>query len=120
MVHHFEAAESTLIQVVPYKKAQKLPSGTGRQANISDVDFSGGRGSSGVDLRWYHPKEFWEISKDHKDDLVDWMYSNDGNNLMKSYSKAAQTNKNKVSGSGKQGDKKLKVAGTGRRNSNKR
>ena len=47
---HFEAAESMLIEVDPWKRAQKLPYGTGRKANISGVDFSAERGSYGVDL----------------------------------------------------------------------
>ena len=46
MCRGLEAAASTLIEVHPYKRAQKLPSGPGIQANISSFDFSGGRGSS--------------------------------------------------------------------------
>ena len=64
--HYFEAAPSTLIEVYPYKRSHKLQSGPARQANISGVDFSGGRGLSGVDIRWHHSKEFDKISKDQK------------------------------------------------------
>ena len=49
--YNFEAAASTLIEVDPYKSSQKIPSGPGRQSNISGIEFSGGRGSSVVDLR---------------------------------------------------------------------
>ena len=55
MRHYFETEASTLIEVDLYKRAQKLPSGPGRHANISGVDFSGVSGSSGVDIRWHHP-----------------------------------------------------------------
>ena len=41
MRHDFETAASTLIEVDPYKRDQKNPSGTGRQAHISGVNFSG-------------------------------------------------------------------------------
>ena len=44
MRHYLEAAASTLIEVDPYKRGQKLPSVLGRQANIYDVEFSGDRG----------------------------------------------------------------------------
>ena len=64
--HDFEAEGSTLIEVYPYKRSHKLLSGPARQANISGVDFSGGRGLSGVDIRWHHSKEFDKISKDQK------------------------------------------------------
>ena len=40
-----------LIEVDPYKRDQKLPYVTVSQSNIYSVDFSGRRGSSGVDLR---------------------------------------------------------------------
>ena len=63
MCHNFEAAASALIEAEPYKRDQKLPSGPGRQVNISGVDFSGGRGSSGLYLLWNHPKEFNQLFK---------------------------------------------------------
>ena len=49
--HDFEAAASTLIEVDPYKRDQKIPCGPGIQSNISGIDVSGGRGSYGLDLR---------------------------------------------------------------------
>ena len=51
MRHNFEAAEITLMEVEIYKRDQKLSSGPCTQANISVVDLSGGRGSSGIDIR---------------------------------------------------------------------
>ena len=49
----FEAASSSLIEVDPYRRTTR---GTGRNANVSSIDFKASRGSSGVDLRW-HPRE---------------------------------------------------------------
>ena len=83
------------IEVEPYKKDHKLPSGPGSQYNIYGVDFSVGRGSSGVVLRWHHPKQFRKISKDQKYDLFDWMYSDDSKKLITSSSNTNQTNKRK-------------------------
>ena len=74
--NNFEAAESKLIEVYPYKKDQIIPPATGKKANISDCEFSGGRGSSGVDLHWNHPKEFNKLYKDQKYELFDWIHSN--------------------------------------------
>ena len=48
-----ETAASSLIEVDPYRRAS---GGTGRNFEVSPIDFKAGRRSSGVDLRW-HPKE---------------------------------------------------------------
>ena len=106
MRQYFEPASCTLIELDTYNRDHISPSGPVRQASISGVDFSGGRGSSGVDLLWNHPQEFMELSKYQKDELVDWIHSNTGKKLIKSSGKAAQTNKSKGLGIGKEGDKK--------------
>ena len=111
MRHNFEAAASTLIEVDPYKRDRKLPYDLGIQANISDVDFSGGRVSSGVDICCHHTKYFKKLYKYQKDELADWMHSIDINKLIKASRKAARTDKRKGSGSGKEGDKKPEVGG---------
>ena len=57
----FEIAASSLIEVDPYKRQHRNPSkGNG---HVSGVAFAG-RGHSGVDLRWHHPKEFKELTSD--------------------------------------------------------
>ena len=56
MRHDFEAVEITLIEVYPYNRSQKLPSGPRKQDNIYGIESSGWRVSSGVDLLWRHPK----------------------------------------------------------------
>ena len=65
MRHDFEAAASALIEVDPFKRGNKS-GGTQRTANISAIDFSAGRGSTGVDLRWYPNKEFKKLPEEQK------------------------------------------------------
>ena len=71
----FESASSSLIEVDPYRRSSRNST---RQANISSIDFSAGRGSSGVDLRWHTRKEFLKLSKAQKDELSDWLKTDEG------------------------------------------
>ena len=82
MREDFEAAASTLIEVDPYRRSNKSGA-TPRTANISAIDFSAGRGSSGVDLRWYPHKEFNKLPDEHKKELRDWMGSQEGKKAMR-------------------------------------
>ena len=82
MRHDFELCASTLIEVDPYRRSQKHPS-TNRPANVSSIDFGAGRGSSGVDLRWHHPKEFKALSQAKKTELCEWQKTNDGEKALK-------------------------------------
>ena len=91
---NFEAAASSLIEVDPYRRSQKTPT-TPRQANISAIDFSAGRGASGVDLRWHHPKEFKKLEADQKEELTTWMKTQEGKKLMRKSRKEATAKKRK-------------------------
>ena len=93
MRNNFEAAASALIEVDPYRRSHKTPTTTGRDANISAIDFSAGRGSSGVDLRWHHPKEFKKLPAAQKEELTTWMKTQEGKKTMKASRKAAQKDK---------------------------
>ena len=64
---------------------------------ISEIDFGSGRGSSGVDLRWHHPKEFKALSAENRDELVQWQKSNDGKKIL-AQSREIDDNKRKASG----------------------
>ena len=92
----FEVASSALIEVDPYRRSQKNPQGQQRGGdNISAIDFNAGRGSSGVDLRWHHPKEFKALPNDQKDELVTWQKSQEGKKILdtiKSVSEAIKAN----------------------------
>ena len=92
-----------------------MPSNTNtRNANISAIDFSAGRGSTGVDLRWYPHKEFGKLP-DHKKELREWMGSQEGKKAMrKSRANANKTKRsNDANGDKSQGGnwkKKMKKA----------
>ena len=77
MQENFEAATSTLIKLDLYRRSNRV-SGVPRAANISSIDFSTGRGNTGVDLRWYLYKEFNKLADNQKKELRDWMSSQDG------------------------------------------
>jgi hypothetical protein len=91
MREDFESAASTLIEVDPYKRSNKSGT-TPRNANISAIDFSAGRGSSGVDLRWYPHKEFNKLPDDQKKELREWMGSQEGKKAMRK----SRANANKI------------------------
>lgn len=92
----FEAASSHLIEVDPYRRSNKSNArAAGRQANISAIDFHGGRGDTGVDLRWHHPKEFAKLSSEEKDELTAWLKTPDGKKH-KAESRKGNANKRKA------------------------
>ena len=68
MRQDFEAAASALIEIDPYRRSQKNPTGN-RQANVSAIDFGAGRGTTGVDLRWHPRKDSKKLSEEQKDEL---------------------------------------------------
>ena len=71
----FESASSSLIEVDPYRRSNRNNT---RQANVSSIDYSAGRGSSGVDLRWHTRREFLKLSKEQKDELSGWLKTDEG------------------------------------------
>ena len=90
MRNDFEAAASSLIEVDPYKRSMKS---TPRTATVSAIDYSAGRGETGVDLRWHPKSEFNKLSQDQKDELVKWQRSDDGKKLLKASRKTAADKK---------------------------
>ena len=84
----FELASSALIEVDPYRRTKtQQPKAT---ATISGVTYQGGRGQSGVDLRWHHPKEFKELPSDQKDELCNWQKTSKGKKAMDASRSAAK------------------------------
>lgn len=83
MRNDFELASSALIEVDPYKRSSKS-GGNQREASINAIDFSAGRGpKTNVDLRWYPRKEFKALSNEQKDELKEWMQTQDGKKAMR-------------------------------------
>ena len=77
-----ELTGSTLIEVDPYCCSQSPSTGKPGGENISAIDFGAGQGSSGVDLRWHHPKDFKALSNEHKDELCAWQKTTKGKNIL--------------------------------------
>jgi hypothetical protein len=96
MRENFESAANTLIEVDPFRRSLRQP--TKPPATVSSIDFSSGRGDSGVDLRWHTPQEFRNLTQDQKSELVKWQKSPDGKSTLQK-SKEAQANKRKQGGS---------------------
>jgi len=96
----FEVAAISLIEVDPYRRQQRNTSSKGAQ--VSGVSFAG-RGSSGVDLRWHHPKEFKELSSEQKDELTQWQSSSEGKKTLDKSKKEAAEKRRKRHEGKKQG-----------------
>lgn len=80
MRSEFELAASSLIEVDPYRKSSRHAS---RTANVSSIDFGAGRGSTGVDLRWHSREAFIKLPKEHKDELSEWLRTDEGKKVKK-------------------------------------
>jgi hypothetical protein len=102
MREDFELAANALIEVDPYKRAQRPPSGR-PNAQVSAIDFGSGRGDTGVDLRWHTPNEFKSLTNEQKQELITWQRSPDGKSSLK---KSREDHKSKRKGSNDKGDNK--------------
>ena len=71
------------LQVDPYRRSTRQ--NNNRDANVSAIDFGAGRGSTGVDLR-FHPKDkFVALPQDQKDELREWLSTNEGKQSKKEF-----------------------------------
>ena len=66
MRNDFEASTSALIDGNPYCRSQR--GNDTKNATVSAIDFSAGRGSSGVDLQWHPKRDFKNLLKDQNDE----------------------------------------------------
>ena len=85
MREHFERAASALIEVDPYRKSQRITPPINKAARVSAIDFSAGRGSTGVDLRWYPRKDFLKLPTNQKDELMEWIKTESGRELISKF-----------------------------------
>jgi hypothetical protein len=95
MRENFESAANTLIEVDPYRRIQRPPGQP--KATVSAIDFSSGRGDSGVDLRWHTPQEFRNLTQEQRSELTKWQKSADGKSTLKK-SREAHANAKRKSG----------------------
>ena len=99
MREDFETAANALIEVDPYRRSQRQPNKP--TAQISAIDFSSGRGDSGVDLRWHTPNEFRSLNQEQKDELTSWQKTPDGKQILQKSREELKTNKRKNDRGGK-------------------
>ena len=112
----FELMGSTFIEVDPYRRSKRHPNqGIRGGANILSIDFSTGRDSSGVDLRWHHPKELKGLSNEHKNELCDWQKTAKGKKALNE-SRATASKKRKHGDRGGGGDSKSLGQGSWKKN----
>ena len=104
MQHDFEVAASALIEVDPYRKSQRSVGG-GRTGQVSAIDYTAGRGSTGVDLRWHPKPEFKNLADDQRDELTKWTKTSDGKKHLKKNRGSSDRDKKSKQGGGN-GDKK--------------
>lgn len=103
----FEKAASALIEVDPYNWSCRP--GAKTTANVSSIDFSSGRGTSGVDLRWHTRKELMALEPEQRDELVSWQKTPEGKTtLAKSREKHSKRKGDPKTKDGKDDPKKRK------------
>ena len=91
MRNDFEGAANILVEIDPYCRSTRTNT---RDVNVSAIDFSAGRGNTGVDLRFHTKHKFLELPQDQKDELTNWLSTNDGKKAKKAFfsSKKKKTN----------------------------
>ena len=89
----------------PYRKSQRSGGG-GRTGQVSAIDYTAGRGSTGVDLRWHPKPEFKNLADDQRDELTKWMKTSEGKKHLQKNRGTPNGNKNKRKQGGGNGDKK--------------
>lgn len=109
MRSNFELASSSLIEVDPYRRSNRSTNNNNRSANVSAIDFHAGRGETGVDLRWHHPKEFKALNNAQKDELCSWLKTEEGKKSKAESKKAMSGKKRKDGGNGDNGSWKKKL-----------
>ena len=82
MREHFERASCALIEVDPYKRTQRASNTNAKPVNVSAIDFSAGRGTTGVDLRWYPCRDFLKLPANQKTELMEWTRTDAGRELI--------------------------------------
>ena len=84
----FEAASSSLIKGDSYRRSSYS---SGRNTDVSSIDFNASRRSSGVELRWHPKEDFLKISKEQRYELMDWSRTDEDMKQKKLYLKSDQT-----------------------------
>ena len=82
MREDFEIAAIALIEVDPFKRSN-IVGNNPKDAVVGALDFSAGRGETGVYLRWYPSKDFKALSNEQQSELKEFMRSPDGKEVIR-------------------------------------
>ena len=82
MRNDFEGEDNILIEIDPYRRSTRTNT---RDANVSAIDFSAGRGNTWADLRFHPKNKFLELPQYQKDELTNWLSTNDGKRAKKAF-----------------------------------
>lgn len=82
MRNDFESAVSSLIEVDSNRRYTRNPT---RNANVSSKDFSAGRRTTGVDLRFYPKDKFFALPQEQQTELREWLTTKEGKKCKKEY-----------------------------------
>ena len=82
MGNDFEGAANILIEIDPYRRSTRTNT---RDSNVSAIDFSAGRWNTGVDLCFHHKHKFFELPQEQKEELTNWLSTNDGKKAKKAF-----------------------------------
>ena len=98
---NFESCVSHLLLADPVEK-KLTKSGTKRSfdALVSGTSALSGRGSTGVDLRWYPNAEYKALSQDQRDELAAWRDTPAGVEAMKAAKKKRKEEQARKNGNG--------------------
>ncbi len=107
MRSNFDTTASSLIEVDPYKRSTKGNKPGSREANVSAISFHGGRGETGVDLRWHPTEDFKALPDDQREELNEWLHNTPEGNKVRD----ANLKKKKTSGKRKSEEKDKKKSG---------
>ena len=98
MRNNFEGSANIIIEIDPYRRSTRTNT---RDANVYAIDFISGRGNTGVDLR-FHPKhKLLELPQEQKDELTNWLSTNDGKKAKKAFFSSKKKTNSGTAGDGK-------------------
>ena len=95
MRNDFEGAANILIEIEPYRRLTRT---NNLDANVSAIAFSAGRGNTGVDIRFHSKHKFFELPEDQKDELTNWLSTNDWKKAKKAFFSSKQKTNSDTTG----------------------
>jgi len=98
MRDNFEDAVACLLPVCPCQKYKCTNSKERQHRNVSEFSAKAGKGTSGVEYRWYKRPEYEKLSKEQRTELYTWQQSREGKDAHKKEQKGPSSDKTKDQG----------------------